>query len=103
MSESQKTKEQGSMGTKGANWILQNLKFVFFLVLLGVLYIANAHIAEKKVREIQSSQKELVQLRWEYLSLKSDMMYDYKMSEVAKAVESKGLRLKQPKRIIVED
>lgn len=96
-------KGNSSVGTQGADWILNNLKFILFLVLMGVLYIAISHYTEKKVREIQVLQKEVVQLRWEYLSLKSDIMYEYKMSEVAKNVSNKGLILKQPKKIIVAD
>jgi archaellum component FlaF (FlaF/FlaG flagellin family) len=96
-------KGSASVGTQGADWILNNLKFIFFLVLMGVFYIAISHYTEKKVREIQVLQKEVVQLRWEYLSLKSDIMYEYKMSEVAKNVSNKGLVLKQPRKIIVED
>lgn len=96
-------KSNNSMGTQGADWIFNNLKFVVFLVVMGVLYIAISHYTEKKVREIQLLQKEVVQMRWEYLSLKSDIMYEYKMSEVAKNVSNKGLILKQPKKIIVAD
>ena len=90
-------------GSLSAEWVFKNLVFVFFIGFLGLVYIANAHFAEKKVRQIQALQKEVKELRWEYMSLKSDIMYNYKLSEVSKKVEMKGLRLKSPKKIEVEE
>ena len=90
-------------GSLSAEWVFKNLTFVFFIGFLGLVYIANAHFAEKKVRQIQSLQKEMKELRWEYMSLKSDIMYNYKLSEVSKKVELKGLRLKSPKKIEIEE
>jgi len=37
----------------GSYVIIKNIPFVFFLGFLGVIYIANAHMAERKVRQIQ--------------------------------------------------
>lgn len=101
MSKRKSIKDYMAVASMSAEWIFKNLLFVFFLGFLGVVYIANAHYAEKKVRDIQALQKEVKLLRWEYMQMKSDIMYNYKYSEVANRVENKGLKLRKPKRIIV--
>ena len=92
-----------AIGTLSAQWMIKNVVFVFFLGFIGVVYIANAHFAERKVREIQSLKKEVKQLRWEYMSLKSDVMYKYKLSELRKEVKGQGLKLSRPKKITVRN
>lgn len=85
--------------------ILQNLPFVLFLGFLAVIYIANAHYAERNVRQIQVLQREIKELRWHYMSLEAEIMYNSKRSEMVKSVEQDGLRpiTAKPKKIVVED
>lgn len=82
--------------------VMDNLAFIFFLGFLAMVYIANAHYAERNVREIQTLRKELKEMRWYHRSLQSDNMYNAKRSEVAARVKEDGLRLqrKPPKRIV---
>lgn len=84
--------------------VLNNLAFVFFLGFLATVYIANAHLAERNVREIQVLQKELKEMRWYYMSLQSENMYNAMRSEVAKRVHDQGLRPQTaaPKRVVME-
>ncbi len=88
------------LGTLSAELLFKNLLFVLFISLLGLIYIANAHFAEKKVRQIQSMQRDVKQLRWEYMTLKSENMYNSKLSEVRKSAESDGLKLRKPRKIV---
>lgn len=69
-----------------------------------MIYIANAHYSEKKVRQIQKTQSELKQMRWKYMSLVSGFTYQTKRSEVVKAVKDLGLKPnnKKPNRIILK-
>ncbi|MCG8328956.1 MAG: hypothetical protein MI974_14785 [Chitinophagales bacterium] len=85
--------------------VMNNLVFVFFLGFLTMVYIANAHYAERNVREIQTLQKELKEMRWYYMSLQSENMYNAKRSEVAKRVKDNGLRIqtKAPKRVLIKE
>ncbi|HQU57937.1 MAG TPA: FtsL-like putative cell division protein [Saprospiraceae bacterium] len=88
------------------SWIvLNNLAFVLFLGFLATLYIANAHMAERNVREIQLLQKDLKEMRWYYMSLEADNMYNAKRSEVARRVRENGLfsPSQAPKRVIVKE
>ena len=70
-----------------------------------MVYIANAHYAERNVRQIQTLQKELKELRWYCMSLKSENMYNAKRSEVYTRVKDSGLRIqkKAPKRILISE
>ncbi len=69
-----------------------------------MIYIANAHYSEKKVREIQKAQTELKQMRWKYMSIVSAFTYQTKRSEIVKSVEELGLKpnKKKPNKIILK-
>ena len=98
-------KDYMAVGAYSAALIFRNLTFVLFLGFLALIYIANAHYAEKKVREIQALQHEIKELRWRYMAARADLMYSLKESEVAKAVEPLGLKpIKgKMKKVIVEE
>lgn len=72
--------------------ITQNLTFLLFLAVIALVYIANSHLAEKKIRRINKLGREIKELKWEYLSVKSELMFRSKLSEVSKAVETLGLK-----------
>lgn len=93
------------IGSLGASLILKNLPYVLFLSFLAILYIANAHYAEKQIRQIQSLQQEVKDLKREYNSLKSEIMSKSRLSEVGDDVESLGLQKTggRVKRIVVPD
>jgi len=99
MAKKNTAKGPTSWGMFGAEMLFKNLLFVLFISFLGIVYIANAHFAESKVRCIQDLQKEVKLLRWEYMSLKSENMYDSKLSEVKKIANEQGLKLRKPKKI----
>ncbi|MBA4303546.1 MAG: hypothetical protein C0424_04915 [Sphingobacteriaceae bacterium] len=82
----------------------KHLPFVLYCSVLTLLYIANAHMVEKRIRSINKLENELKDLRAEYISLKSDLMYLSKQSEVAKRVEVAGLKELQsaPKKIYID-
>jgi len=86
------------------NLVFGNFSYVMFLGFLGILYIANAHFAEKGVRRIQTLQKEIKELKWEYTSIKSETMYKSMQSQIDESLEPVGLDLgnKGPKVIQVK-
>ena len=98
-----KTSGWTTIGDFNAGTILKNLPFILFLGLLAATYIANAHYSEKKVRQIQLLQKEVKELRWNYMSLQSELMYNSKRSEVVRQAEALKLRMprKSPKKIVI--
>ncbi|MFN0293178.1 FtsL-like putative cell division protein [Pedobacter helvus] len=80
------------------------LPYLVFLCVLGMIYIANSHMAVKNIRDIDRISKEVKELSWEYKSLKADLMFKSKMTEVAKKVDTLGLEelVEPPKKIIVQ-
>lgn len=71
--------------------ISKNIQFLFFCFLLCMIYIWNSHMAQQLVRDINKKAKELKELRWDYLTIKSDLMYDSKLTEVLPRANSIGL------------
>ena len=64
---------------------------VAFVMLISILYISNTHYAEKTIRRINAIQAEVEDLRADYTTLKSDLMFASKQSEVARKVRELGL------------
>lgn len=79
------------------------LPFLIFLSVLCMLYIANSHMAVKNVRSIDKLNKEVKELSWEYKSLKADLMFKSKLTEVAKKVDTLGIKelTAPPKKIVI--
>ncbi len=77
--------------------IVKNIPFFLFLSALAVLYIYNGHYADKLIRKIGTSEKNIKELEYEFKSVKSEVIFRSKASEMVKAVEPMGLRLiKEP-------
>ena len=77
--------------------------FIIFLCFLAMVYIANSHYTMKNIRNIDKLSKEIKELSWEYKSLKADLMFKSKMTEVAKKVDTLGLKelIEPPKKIVI--
>jgi len=72
-----------------------------WLTLLGFLYITNNYQAEEKTREINRKQKEIKELRYQYISKKSKLMNMSKQSQVVKILEKRGFKENtQPLKVI---
>jgi hypothetical protein len=83
---------------------VQYLPKILFVMAIGLLYISNTHYAEKTVRRIDAVQSEVEDLRADYITLKSDLMFASKQSEVARKVKVIGLResLTPPTKVVIE-
>jgi len=89
----------------GSPWRQQDgmMPIIYCLFFIGILYISSAHFVEKRMRNIQALKGELKELRWEYMTVKSDLMFSSTYSQVLGAVNSSE-QLKSssiPKRIHV--
>ena len=84
--------------------VVRNTLFLAFIVGLGIVYVANTHMAERSIRKINKKEKELKELRWEYMTLKSNLMFEHKQSEMAEKLSTVGIvELKEPPNKIVVD
>lgn len=83
---------------------VQHLPKIIFAMALGLFYIGNTHYAEKTVRKINHVQTEVEDLRADYTTMKSDLMFASKQSEVARKVKQFGLAesLNPPFKVVVE-
>lgn len=70
---------------------VKSLPFVFYLAGLAMLYIANSYYSEKTIVKSYQLRKELKELRYEFVSNRSALMYESKQSQVAKRLEAAGI------------
>jgi len=71
------------------------LPFGLYLALLVVAYIGNSYYSEKIIRKTSKVRSELIELDYEYISTKSDLMQISKQSEVAVRLDSLKTGLKE--------
>ncbi len=72
--------------------IVKQIPFFLFLALLAIIYIYNGHYADKMIRAINVTGKEVKELQYEYKTVKSEVMFRSQESELAKAVAPLGLK-----------
>ena len=72
--------------------VVRQIPFFLFLTALAVVYIYNGHLADKTIRNIGRTTREVRELQHEYKTVKSEVMFRSKQSELVKAVEPLGLK-----------
>jgi hypothetical protein len=79
------------------------MPFIIFLMVLGILYITNIFHVERTKRQIDDLEEQLRELRYEYITSRSKLMYESKPSEIALKLKETGIveSLDPPKKIIV--
>jgi len=73
-------------------WLVKNIPFYFFISAIAIVYIANGHYADNTMRKINSTSKNLKEMEYEFKTVKQDVIFRSKESELAKAVEPLGLK-----------
>lgn len=68
------------------------MPYMFFLFFLGLMYIGNSYYAEKSIRDIDKAGRDLKELRAEFITARNDLMYRSKLTEVASAIQSIGVK-----------
>jgi hypothetical protein len=72
--------------------IVKQIPFFLFLAFLAIIYIYNGHYADRTIRGINQTAKDVKELQYEYKTVKSEVMFRSKQSELVKAVEPLGLK-----------
>ena len=105
MAKKRTLRDYTALGSMSAELVLQNLPFVLFLGFLAIIYIANAHYAEKRIREVFELQKEVKDLRREYHSIRADIAFNSRRTELARQLKDEGLgqSVKRQKKIRVPE
>jgi hypothetical protein len=73
-------------------WVTGNLSYILYVALLALIYIANTYYTEKKFRTIERTKGELKELRYEYITTKSILMFQGRQSVISKRAVNQGLR-----------
>ena len=82
---------------------VRQLPFLLFIATLGLFYIANSYYSEKNIRRTDKMQRELKELRYEYISTKSQLMQLQR--QIAKMLAKKGINesLVPPTKIFINN
>lgn len=87
--------------------ILNNMRYVILLAVLGIIFISNRFQAERVEREITKLEQEVRDLRAEALSASAQLGSVSRQSEVIDLVKERGLGLQElrepPYRIVVNE
>jgi len=84
--------------------VINNIPYLAFLFALSLVYISNSYYAEKTLRDNAKLTRQLKELKSDFITVRSELMFVSKQSEVARAVSQEGLHesVVPPKKIIVE-
>lgn len=82
--------------------ISKNIGFILLLTLLGLIYIANAHKAERKLRKISKLKKEVNEAKANYQQVKSENTFNTTQSQLSKRLESEGLKINTQSPILID-
>lgn len=83
--------------------VVEQIPFFLFLAMLAVIYIYNGHQADKLARDITKTTRELKELQYEYKTVKGDVLFRSKQSELVKAVAPLGLKELSAAPVIITD
>ncbi len=72
--------------------LVKNIPFFIYLSFLTVMYIYNGHQAEKTIKDISRTSRELKQLQYEFKMIRKDWVYQTQQSEIIKTVEPLGIK-----------
>ena len=83
---------------------VKQIPFALYLTTLAMLYIANNNYAEKTIRKIELTKKEIKELRSEHIFVKSELNRKSGQSEIARQLEESGLKesVVPPQKIFVD-
>jgi hypothetical protein len=97
--EEKKTVKKGFKGRKvfqiflGGDYLSKemvsgNLGYILFVGFLAMVYISNTYYTEKLYKTIDRTNRDLKELRYQYITTKADLMFQGRQSEISKkAVE----------------
>lgn len=82
---------------------LSSLPFLLYVAFLGVLYIANGYYAHNRLKDLDSLDNNISELRTQYIIAKDKLMYLSKESELEKSTGTFGLQesVIPPNKIVV--
>ena len=77
--------------------LIRQWKRILVIVILLFVYISNRYSCQQKIAQIGELKRELVDVRYEALTLSSNNKGSSRQSQVEKLIESKGIDLQESK------
>ena len=77
--------------------LINRWRSIAVFVILVLIYISNRYTCQQKIAEIGSLEKQLTDIRYEALTLSSELMGSSRQSQVQELIESKGILLEESK------
>jgi hypothetical protein len=74
------------------NTIVDNVPFMLYLAILIMFYISNTYNTERMYKQIEKTKTELKELRYQYITARSALMFSSKLSELNKRAQALGLK-----------
>ena len=83
-----------------SNW----LSVIFFLAFLGLIYISNGYVAEKKIRKIEKINQNIKELKFDYVQMRAKLNEKSRSSVVAQKLEKYGIKplVEPPNKIFIK-
>ncbi len=73
-------------------WMTRQIPFALFIIILLLIHIYNVHTTERIIRKTDTLNKEIKELRSEYITILSELMSESKQSTVAKKLDTLGIK-----------
>lgn len=89
-------------GSGVMNWLRSHMEYILFLCGLAFLSIMNSHIAEQKIRKMAYMKKEVKELNWKYLTIKSEWMNNSSLSNLEKNLKENSIGKEGEKPVILK-
>ncbi len=83
--------------------IVKNIPFILFLSALAIVYIYNGHYADSLTRKISTIEKSVKEKEYEFKTIKSEVIFRSKASELSKVVEPMGLKELEAPPLLLSD
>ncbi len=73
-------------------WMMRQIPFGLFVMVLLLIHIYNVHTTERIIRKTDKLNKEIKELRSEYITILSELMSESKQSTVAQKLDTLGIK-----------
>lgn len=73
-------------------WMTRQIPFALFIIILLLIHIYNVHTTERIIRKTDTLNKEIKELRSEYITILSELMSESKQSTVANKLDTLGIK-----------
>lgn len=74
------------------DWMVKQIPFALFVLMLLLLHIYNVHTTERIIRKTDKLNKDIKELRSEYITILSELMSESKQSTVAEKLDTLGIK-----------